>query len=182
MENELRLTGHLGEDPQKKELESGNQVVNFSLETSEKYKDKEGVTQEKTLWHKIVIWGKLGDVAMNYLKKGSRATFKGKLDYDKWTDDKGSNRVTAKMIVEKLVLLDTVKKNSVFLRLKDKPDHYIHLHSENKKEFVYVVKRGVVGACIWEKEKGLEFIKEEGLSNVEIIDVRSILKEDGGSN
>lgn len=77
--NNVYLIGRLGKDPECKALQTGNHVCNFSLATSEKYTDKEGVEKEKTDWHTIVVWGKLAQTVSKALKKGDEACVIGKV-------------------------------------------------------------------------------------------------------
>ena len=86
MLNRVMLIGNLGADPEIKHLESGTSVANFSLATSESYKDKSGEWQDKTEWHNIVAWGKAAD-RTEKLKKGQRIYLEGKLTTESWERD-----------------------------------------------------------------------------------------------
>lgn len=87
--NKVILVGNLGGDPEGKALQSGARVVNFSIATSESWKDKTtGEKKEKTEWHRIVIWNEgIGKVAEQYLKKGSKVYIEGQLQTRKWEKD-----------------------------------------------------------------------------------------------
>lgn len=86
--NKVLLIGRLGVDPVLKSTASGESVVNFSLATSESWKDRDGKKQQKTEWHKIVIWGKLAEVCEEYLSKGDQIYLEGKLQTRSWKDSK----------------------------------------------------------------------------------------------
>lgn len=85
--NRAELIGHLGKDPELKTTAGGASVCTFSLATDESYKDKDGNQQNKTEWHKIVVWGKQAENAAQYLKKGSLVFLEGKLQTRSWEKD-----------------------------------------------------------------------------------------------
>lgn len=99
MLNEAKIIGHLGRDPETKTLPSGDAVTNFSIATTEKWKDKNtGEQKEATEWHRISMFGKLAEIAAKYLQKGSLVYVSGKLVTRKWTDngvDKYSTEIKA---------------------------------------------------------------------------------------
>lgn len=99
MLNEAKIIGHLGRDPETKTLPSGDAVTNFSIATTEKWKDKTtGEQKEATEWHRISMFGKLAEIAAKYLKKGSLVYVSGKLVTRKWNDngvDKYSTEIKA---------------------------------------------------------------------------------------
>ena len=111
--NKCMLIGRLGKEPEVKFTNSGQQVANFSIATSEKWNDKSGQKQEKTEWHNIVIWGNLAEVAKNYLHKGSLAYFEGKLQTRSWEKD-GVKRYTTEVVVFAIQLLDARKQDDGF--------------------------------------------------------------------
>ena len=100
--NKVVLIGTLGKDPEVRFMPNGNAVANISLATSEKWKDKNsGQMQEKTEWHRIVVFGKLAEIAGEYLKKGSQAYFEGKLQTRKWQDQAtGQDKFTTEVVVD----------------------------------------------------------------------------------
>jgi single-strand DNA-binding protein len=109
--NKVTLLGRLGKDPESRTMSNGSKVVSFSLATSEVWK-KDGERQEKTFWHNVVIFNdKLGDVAMQYLKKGSRCYLEGALQTRKWTDQSGAEKYTTEVVLQQyrgeLTLLDS---------------------------------------------------------------------------
>lgn len=109
--NKVILVGNLGQDPESRSMPSGGEVVNFSVATSENWKDREGNRQERTEWHRIVIWNEnLGRVAKQYLKKGSKVYLEGQLQTRKWTDQSGQDKYSTEIVLQRfrgeLVLLD----------------------------------------------------------------------------
>lgn len=106
--NQITLIGNVGRDPEVKTLPSGDLVANFSLATSETWKDKSGEKQERTEWHKIDAFGKLAEIVQSYVSKGSKLFVQGQLVYDEWADKDGNKRTAAKVKLgfgSKLVLL-----------------------------------------------------------------------------
>jgi len=96
--NKVIILGRLGQEPEMKHTPSGVAVCNLSLATSEKFKDKAGVQQEKTEWHRIVLWSKLAELANQYLKKGSQVVIEGKLATRSWEDKEGNKRYTTEVV------------------------------------------------------------------------------------
>ncbi|MDT1066772.1 single-stranded DNA-binding protein [Providencia stuartii] len=98
--NKVILIGHLGQDPEIRYMPSGGAVANLTLATSESWRDKQtGEMREKTEWHRVVIFGKLAEVAGEYLKKGSQIYVEGSLQTRKWTDQSGQDRYTTEVVV-----------------------------------------------------------------------------------
>lgn len=94
------LIGHLGQDPEIRYMPSGGAVANITLATSESWRDKQsGEMREKTEWHRVVIFGKLAEVAGEYLKKGSQVYIEGSLQTRKWQDQSGQDRYTTEVVV-----------------------------------------------------------------------------------
>ena len=85
--NKVIVLGRLGQDPELKYTPSGAAVCNFSVATSDSWTDKEGKKQEKTEWHRIVVWGKLAELCNQYLSKGKQAYVEGKLETRSWDKD-----------------------------------------------------------------------------------------------
>lgn len=104
--NKVIIVGNLGQDPNTRVLENGNTVTNFSVATSERYKDAGGEYKEQTEWHNVVIWGKTAEVADKYLKKGSKAYFEGKLKTRSWEKD-GVTRYATEIVVNNMVMLSS---------------------------------------------------------------------------
>ena len=97
--NKVTLLGNLGRDPEVRQLNNGGNVTNLSLATTDRWSDQSGERQERTEWHRVVLFGKLADVAAQYLKKGSQAYFEGRLQTRKWTDQDGKDRYSTEVIV-----------------------------------------------------------------------------------
>ncbi|MBS7833786.1 single-stranded DNA-binding protein [Wohlfahrtiimonas chitiniclastica] len=98
--NKVILLGHLGRDPEVKYMPNGNAVANMTIATSESWKDRNsGQPQERTEWHRVVIFGKLADIAGQYLRKGSLVYIEGQLQTRKWTDQSGQDRYTTEIVV-----------------------------------------------------------------------------------
>tara|TARA_B100000214_G_scaffold285245_1_gene214761 strand:- start:676 stop:1071 length:396 start_codon:yes stop_codon:yes gene_type:complete len=103
--NKVILVGNLGKDPEVKYLDSGVAVANFSLATSENYKNKEGERVSQTEWHNIVLWRGLAEVAEKYLKKGSSVYVEGKIKTRKWEDKEGVTRYNTEILVDNMTML-----------------------------------------------------------------------------
>lgn len=105
--NKVIIIGRLGQDPETKYLPSGGAVTNVSVATSEKWKDKAtGQPQEKTEWHRLVFFNRLGEIAGEYLKKGSNIYIEGRLQTRKWQAQDGSDRYSTEIVVDQLQMLD----------------------------------------------------------------------------
>ncbi|WP_431022239.1 Single-stranded DNA-binding protein [Erwinia rhapontici] len=98
--NKVILLGHLGQDPEVRYMPNGGAVTNVTLATSESWRDKQsGETKEKTEWHRVVLFGKLAEVAGEYLRKGSQVYIEGALQTRKWTDQAGVEKYTTEVVV-----------------------------------------------------------------------------------
>ncbi|EMG6526454.1 single-stranded DNA-binding protein [Providencia rettgeri] len=98
--NKVILIGHLGQDPEIRYMPAGGAVANLTLATSESWCDKQsGEMREKTEWHRVCIFGKLAEVAGEYLKKGSQVFIEGSLQTRKWQDQSGQDRYTTEVVV-----------------------------------------------------------------------------------
>ena len=97
--NKVILVGNLGADPELNSANNGTQVANLSLATSEQSTDKSGERQERTEWHRLVLWDKLADIAAQYLKKGSQIYVEGKLQTRSWDDPNGQKKWTTEIRV-----------------------------------------------------------------------------------
>jgi len=96
--NKVILIGRLGTDPEVRQTKGGMAVANFSLATSEFYNDKDGNKQEKTEWHRIVVWGKQADLCAQYLSKGRQVFIEGRLQTRSWDDQQGQKRYTTEVV------------------------------------------------------------------------------------
>ena len=105
--NKVILIGNLGNDPEVKYMPSGDAVANISVATSESWKDKAtGEKVEKTEWHRVVLFKRLGEIAGEYLKKGSKVYIEGRLQTRKWQGQDGQDRYTTEIIANDLQMLD----------------------------------------------------------------------------
>ena len=104
--NKVIVVGNLGADPDTRFMPSGNAVTNISVATSESWNDKEtGERQEKTEWHRVVFFGRLAEIASEYLKKGSQVYIEGKLQTRKWEDKEGNERWTTEIVSNQMQML-----------------------------------------------------------------------------
>lgn len=121
MLNKALLIGHVGQEPEIRHTSSGGIVANFSLATTNKWKDKTtGEKVEHTEWHKITFFGNIAEVVKGYVHKGSKLYIEGEIKTEKWTDKEGKERYTTKIIGRELKLLDS--KNSTSNGGANKPD------------------------------------------------------------
>lgn len=113
--NKVELIGNLGNDPEFRTLPNGNGVAQLSIATSETWKDKQtGEKKEKTEWHRVVIFGKLAEIASQYLRKGSKVFIEGALQTRKWQDQAGVERYTTEIVVGmngRLLMLSAANDN-----------------------------------------------------------------------
>ena len=104
--NKVILVGNLGADPETRSMPSGMTVTNIRIATSESWKDKaSGAQQERTEWHNIALFGRLGEIAAEYLRKGSQVFVEGKLRTRKWQDKQGNDRYTTEIIADNMQML-----------------------------------------------------------------------------
>jgi len=103
--NRVTLIGHLGKDPEVRYTQSGTAVAGFSLATTERFKNKSGDWEDRTEWHNITLWGRLAEVAGDYLTKGKMVYIEGRLQTRKWQDKEGRDRYTTEVVGEKLLML-----------------------------------------------------------------------------
>ena len=103
--NRMTLVGNVGVDPELRYLPDGTAVANLSVATSEVWKDKAGVKQERTEWHRVVVYGRLAEVAKDYVHKGSQLFIEGKLRTRKWSDKAGVERYSTEIVGSELQML-----------------------------------------------------------------------------
>jgi single-strand DNA-binding protein len=104
--NKVILVGNLGADPETRSMPSGMTVTNIRIATSESWKDKaSGAQQERTEWHSVALFGRLGEIAAEYLRKGSQVFVEGKLRTRKWQDKQGNDRYTTEIIADNMQML-----------------------------------------------------------------------------
>lgn len=107
MINKVILVGRLGKDPEVRSTPSGQTVAKFSLATDEKFTDKSGTKQERTEWHNIVAWGRLGEICGQYLKKGRLVYIEGKIQTDSWDDkESGQKKYRTEIIANEMKMLE----------------------------------------------------------------------------
>ncbi|HYG18312.1 MAG TPA: single-stranded DNA-binding protein [Ohtaekwangia sp.] len=104
LRNSVQLIGRLGKDPEVRTFDSGKKQATFSIATSDTYKNQKGEKVEETQWHNLVIWGKLADIAGQYLKKGSEVAVEGKLIHRAY-ETKGEKKYMTEVVVNDLVML-----------------------------------------------------------------------------
>lgn len=103
--NKVILIGNLGKDPEVRNLPDGGAITNFSIATTDSWKDKSGEKQEKTEWHRISTFQKLAEICGTYLKKGSQVYIEGRLQTRKWTDKDGAEKYYTEIIADKMQML-----------------------------------------------------------------------------
>ncbi|QGP57387.1 Helix-destabilizing protein (plasmid) [Piscirickettsia salmonis] len=104
--NKVIIVGNLGRDPEMRYMQSGDAIANITVATSESWKDRNtGQQQENTEWHRIVLFRRLGELASEYLRKGSQVYIEGKLKTNKWQDQSGQDRYTTEIIADNMKFL-----------------------------------------------------------------------------
>lgn len=103
--NKVILIGNLGRDPETRFMPDGGAVTNVSIATTESWKDKNGEKQEKTEWHRVAFFGKLAEIAGEYLKKGSQVYVEGRLQTRKWQDKDGQDKYTTEIVADRMQML-----------------------------------------------------------------------------
>ncbi|WP_440866645.1 single-stranded DNA-binding protein [Symbiopectobacterium purcellii] len=99
--NKVILVGHLGQDPEVRYMPNGGAVANLTVATSDTWRDKQsGEQKERTEWHRVTLYGKLAEVAGEYLRKGSQVYIEGQLRTRKWQDQSGQDRYTTEVVVD----------------------------------------------------------------------------------
>ena len=107
--NKVMLIGNLGNDPEVRSTTGGNRVATFSLATSRSWNDASGARQEKTEWHRCVVWNtktsQLADIVERYVKKGDKLYVEGRIEYRQWQDKDGQTRYSTEINVRELIML-----------------------------------------------------------------------------
>lgn len=103
--NKVLLIGNVGKEPEVRHLESGTAVASFTLATTERFKDKNGVFTDQTEWHNIVCWRNLADLTEKYITKGTQLFIEGKIRTRSWTDQSGQKRYTTEIVADNIRLL-----------------------------------------------------------------------------
>ncbi|MBE8162510.1 MAG: single-stranded DNA-binding protein [Bdellovibrionaceae bacterium] len=116
--NKAMIIGRLGNNPEVKTISTGNTVANFSIATSENWL-KDGEKQERTEWHRIVVWGKMADICGKYLSKGSSVYVEGRIQTRSWEDKDGQKRYTTEINAQRVQFLDTKKSQNATTSTED---------------------------------------------------------------
>ncbi len=103
--NKVQIIGNLGGDPEVRAIGSGDKVANFNVATKEVFTDRSGQRQEKTEWHRVVVWRKLAEIAEKYLRKGSQIYVEGKLTTRSWDDQNGVKKYTTEIVAQNFQML-----------------------------------------------------------------------------
>src|SRR5471030_1586420 len=103
--NKVILIGNLGRDPETRYMPDGGAVTNISVATTDVWKDKQGEKQEKTEWHRVAYFGKLAEIAGEYLKKGSQVYVEGRLQTRKWQDKEGVDKYSTEIVADRMQML-----------------------------------------------------------------------------
>ena len=103
--NKVMIIGRLGADPEVKEISTGNTVTTLSVATSESWNDKQGQKQERTEWHRVVVWGKLAELCGKYLSKGRQLYVEGRLQTRSWEDQNGQKKYTTEVVANNVQFL-----------------------------------------------------------------------------
>jgi single-strand DNA-binding protein len=110
--NKVILIGNLGKDPELRYTPGGQAVATFSLATTERYNDRNGQRQDRTEWHNIVAWGKLGELVNQYLKKGRSAYIEGRITTRSWDDKDGNKRYKTEIVANQVQFLGSAGQGS----------------------------------------------------------------------
>lgn len=103
--NKVIIVGRLGSDPEVKTISTGSTVARLSVATSDQWTDKEGQKQERTEWHRVVVWGKLADLCGKYLSKGRQVYLEGRLQTRSWEDQQGVKKYTTEIVAQTVQFL-----------------------------------------------------------------------------
>jgi len=110
--NKVMLIGRLGRDPEMRYTNSGSAVANFSIATTDTWKDKQGQKQERTEWHNLVAWGRLADFCQNYLKKGKLIYVEGRLQTRDWTDNQNVKHYRTEIVANTINFMEKLGDSS----------------------------------------------------------------------
>ena len=105
MKNRVQLIGHVGNDPEIKNLEGGKKVANLTIATNDSYKNEKGEKVEQTEWHKVVAWGKTAEIIEKYVTKGKEIAIEGKLTQRSYEDNTGEKRYIPEVVANDILLL-----------------------------------------------------------------------------
>lgn len=123
--NKVILVGNIGVDPDVRYMPNGNAVTTLSVATSESWKDKQtGEKQERTEWHRVVCYNRLGEIAGEYLRKGAKVYVEGSLRTRKWQDQQGQDKYTTEIIAADIQMLDSKGQNASYNDAPQGQSHY----------------------------------------------------------
>ena len=105
LKNRVQLIGNLGKDPEVKQTTNGSTLARFSLATTDRYRNKQGERVEDTQWHNVVLWGKLAELAGEYLSKGKEIAVEGKLNHRSYEDQQGNKRYVTEVVASDFLML-----------------------------------------------------------------------------
>ena len=134
--NKVILVGNLGKDPEVRYLDNGVAVANFSLATTENYKNKQGERVSQTEWHNIVFWRGLAEVAEKYLKKGDSVYVEGKLRTRRWEDKEGNAKYTTEILADNMTMLGN-KRSTTSEELSNTNDSDISNANETEDDLPF---------------------------------------------
>ena len=134
--NKVILVGNLGKDPEVRYLDSGVAVANFTLATTENYKNKQGERVSQTEWHNIVFWRGLAEVAEKYLKKGDSIYVEGKLRTRRWEDKDGNAKYTTEILADNMTMLGN-KRSTTSEELSNTNDSDISNANETEDDLPF---------------------------------------------
>ena len=109
--NKITLIGNVGQDPDVRSTQSGSRIAKCSLATSRQFKDRSGVQQEKTQWHRLTFFGKLADIVEQWVNKGDRLYVEGEIEYSTTQDDQGNTRYWTDIVVREMIMLGSKDGN-----------------------------------------------------------------------
>ncbi len=113
MINKAIIIGNLGADTEVRQTQTGSSVATFNVATTSKWKGRDGQQQEQTEWHRIVAFGRLGEICGQYLRKGSKVYIEGRIQTRQWDDREGNKRYTTEIVADEMKMLDSRQDNSV---------------------------------------------------------------------
>ena len=131
--NKVILIGHVGGDPEVRYMPNGNAVATLSLATTESWKDKQtGERQDRTEWHRVVCFNRLGEITGEYVKKGAKLYIEGSLRTRKWQDQQGQDRYTTEVVASDMQMLDNKSTASGYSQQSDFQNHtQANTHTNN---------------------------------------------------
>ncbi|MBU0729299.1 MAG: single-stranded DNA-binding protein [Proteobacteria bacterium] len=121
MVNKAIIIGNLGKDPEVRYSQSGTAVANFSVATTETWKKPDGSKEEQTEWHKIVAFGRLGEICGEYLSKGSKVYVEGRIQTRKWDDKDGNTKYTTEIVAREMKMLSAKGAGSGSSQMEEPP-------------------------------------------------------------